>query len=40
MAGSTLVTGSPRFRALTHEITPGLLAKILRDLGLSRRDLS
>jgi mRNA interferase HicA len=26
--------------ALTHEITPGLLSKILRDLGLSRRDLS
>jgi hypothetical protein len=26
--------------ALTHEITPGLLAKILRDLGLTRRDLS
>ena len=26
--------------ALTHEIPPGLLAKILRDLGLSRRDLS
>jgi mRNA interferase HicA len=26
--------------ALTHEITPGLLTKILRDLGLSRRDLS
>jgi mRNA interferase HicA len=26
--------------ALTHEIAPGLLAKILRDLGLTRRDLS
>jgi mRNA interferase HicA len=26
--------------ALTHEITPGLLSKILRDLGLTRRDLS
>jgi mRNA interferase HicA len=26
--------------ALTHEIGPGLLSKILRDLGLSRRDLS
>jgi mRNA interferase HicA len=26
--------------ALTHEITPGLLTKILRDLGLTRRDLS
>ena len=25
--------------ALTHEITPGLLTKILRDLGLTRRDL-
>jgi hypothetical protein len=25
--------------ALTHEIGPGLLAKILRDLGLTRRDL-
>ena len=26
--------------ALTHEIAPGLLTKILRDLGLQRRDLS
>jgi predicted RNA binding protein YcfA (HicA-like mRNA interferase family) len=26
--------------ALTHEIPPGLLAKIRRDLGLTRRDLS
>ena len=26
--------------ALIHEIAPGLLSKILRDLGLSRRDLS
>jgi hypothetical protein len=26
--------------ALPHEITPGLLSKILRDLGLTRRDLS
>lgn len=26
--------------ALTHEIAPGLLSKILRDLGLTRRDLS
>jgi mRNA interferase HicA len=26
--------------ALTHEIAPGLLTKILRDLGLSRRDLT
>jgi mRNA interferase HicA len=26
--------------ALTHEVTPGLLTKILRDLGLTRRDLS
>jgi mRNA interferase HicA len=26
--------------ALTHEIAPGLLTKILRDLGLTRRDLS
>ena len=26
--------------ALTHEISPGLLSKILRDLGLTRRDLS
>jgi mRNA interferase HicA len=26
--------------ALTHEIAPGLLSKILRDLDLSRRDLS
>ena len=26
--------------ALTHEIPPGLLTKILRDLGLSRRDLA
>ena len=26
--------------ALTHEIPPGLLSKILRDLGLTRRDLS
>jgi hypothetical protein len=26
--------------ALTHEVPPGLLAKILRDLGLTRRDLS
>jgi mRNA interferase HicA len=26
--------------ALTHEIAPGLLTKILRDLGLRRRDLS
>jgi mRNA interferase HicA len=25
--------------ALTHEITPDLLTKILRDLGLTRRDL-
>ena len=25
--------------ALTHEIDPGLLTKILRDLGLMRRDL-
>jgi hypothetical protein len=25
--------------ALTHEIGPGLLTKILRDLGLTRRDL-
>ena len=25
--------------ALTHEIGPGLLSKILRDLGLTRRDL-
>jgi mRNA interferase HicA len=24
--------------ALTHEIPPGLLTKILRDLGLTRRD--
>jgi mRNA interferase HicA len=26
--------------ALTREITPGLLSKILRDLGVTRRDLS
>ena len=26
--------------ALTHEVAPGLLTKILRDLGLTRRDLS
>jgi mRNA interferase HicA len=26
--------------ALTHEVAPGLLAKILRDLGLSKRDLT
>jgi hypothetical protein len=26
--------------ALTHEIAPGLLTKVLRDLGLTRRDLS
>ena len=26
--------------ALTHEITPGLLTKVLCDLGLTRRDLS
>jgi hypothetical protein len=26
--------------ALTHEIAPGLLSKILRDLDLTRRDLS
>jgi mRNA interferase HicA len=26
--------------ALTHEISPGLLSKIPRDLGLTRRDLS
>ena len=26
--------------ALTHEIPPGLQTKILRDLGLTRRDLS
>jgi hypothetical protein len=26
--------------ALTHEIPPGLLTRILRDLGLSRRDLA
>lgn len=25
--------------ALTHEIPPGLLTKMLRDLGLTRRDL-
>jgi hypothetical protein len=25
--------------ALTHEVVPGLLAKILRDLGLTKRDL-
>ena len=25
--------------ALSHEIGPGLLAKILRDLGVARRDL-
>jgi mRNA interferase HicA len=25
--------------ALTHEIPPGLLTKILRDLGLTRREL-
>jgi mRNA interferase HicA len=26
--------------ALTHEVPPGLLTKVLRDLGLTRRDLS
>lgn len=26
--------------ALTHEVAPGLLTKILRDLALSKRDLS
>jgi len=26
--------------ALTHELPPGLLTKILRDLGLTRRDLT
>ena len=26
--------------ALTHELPPGLLSKILRDLGLTRRDLT
>jgi hypothetical protein len=25
--------------ALTHEVSPGLMTKILRDLGLTRRDL-
>ena len=40
MAGSGSAKRFTTVPALSHEIAPGLLTKILRDLGLRGRDLS